>query len=45
MLQNCDIGFDFIGITETGLKSKMELDLEGYNLEECLTEVSRGGVR
>jgi len=45
MLQNCNIGFDFIGITETGLRSKIELDIEGYNVEECLTEVSRGGVR
>jgi len=45
LLQNSDIKFDFIGITETGLKSNVELHLEGYNKEDCLTEFSKGGVR
>ena len=46
LLSNCDLKFDFIGISETGFKNYPTIfDLEGYNNTDCPTESSKGGVR
>ena len=46
LLKQCEREFDFIGITETGLKQNDgSLELEGYKPVDCYTEASRGGVR
>ena len=45
LLNDSDIKFTFVGITETGLKISKTLDLEGYEQVECPTESSKGGVK
>ena len=46
ILSNADIEFDFIGITETGFRTKScSHDLIGYRHFDCLTESTKGGTR
>jgi len=46
-LNNSNVKFNFIGISETGLKksSTNNINIDGYNHEDCYTETSRGGTR
>lgn len=49
LLSNCNIYFDFIGISETKLKINCQTNnnanLPGYTYHDCKTESSKGGVR
>ena len=45
LLDDSEIKFDFIGITETGLKVTKTHDLKGYEQVECPAESSKGGVK
>lgn len=49
ILSNCDMNFDFIGITETrvlkDVKPTSNTDIEKYEFVDCPTEASKGGVR
>jgi len=46
-LKNSNVKFNFIGISETGLKisNTKNLTIDGYNHEDCYTETPRGGTR
>ena len=47
LLESCNIKFDIIGITETGLhrNNDYSIDIENYSQEDCYTETPRGGTR
>lgn len=46
-LNSCDIKFDIIGISETGLQSSYSsnVDIFSYKYEDTYTEISKGGTR
>ena len=49
ILNNCDMNFDFIGITETRILKnvlpKTKTAIKNYEFLDCPTEASKGGVR
>ena len=50
LVKNCEVNFDIIGITETGLNelnknSTKNTKLEGFTQEDTFTETPRGGTR
>ena len=47
LLKNCDVKFNFIGISETGFSKHTpnQIHINGYLVLDCFTESTKGGTR